>query len=182
MADEILTSVTDGIATVTMNRPAQRNAMNGAMLTGMRQSFDELDDRKDVHLPKASREGSVRESVRSRRSPGCVRRRAAAAAETRSSPPGFAAKRCAVAWMLAHPDWRYVSEYDDEVDAAYLAEDDADARAYQEQFCQDAAPIYRRTGSVWKRSRANGAIRSGVRPVATSSARVVPTIGAALNP
>ena len=50
MADEILTSVTDGIATVTMNRPAQRNAMNGAMLTGMRQSFDELDDRKVVRV------------------------------------------------------------------------------------------------------------------------------------
>ena len=27
MADEILVSVADGIATVTMNRPAQRNAM-----------------------------------------------------------------------------------------------------------------------------------------------------------
>ena len=28
MPDEILTSVADGIATVTMNRPPQRNAMN----------------------------------------------------------------------------------------------------------------------------------------------------------
>ena len=36
--------------------------------------------------------------------------------------------------------------------------------------------------SVWKRSSANGAIRSGVLPVATSSASVTPTIGAALNP
>ena len=36
--------------------------------------------------------------------------------------------------------------------------------------------------SVWNRSSANGAIRSGVFPVATSSASVVPTIGAALKP
>src|SRR6266850_1372363 len=34
MADEILVAVVDGIATVTMNRPAQRNAMNRAMLDG----------------------------------------------------------------------------------------------------------------------------------------------------
>ena len=48
MADEILVSVADGIATVTMNRPAQRNAMNRALLDGMRKSFDDLDERKDV--------------------------------------------------------------------------------------------------------------------------------------
>jgi enoyl-CoA hydratase/carnithine racemase len=48
MADEILVSVTDGIATVTMNRPAQRNAMNRALLDGLRKSFDDLDERKDV--------------------------------------------------------------------------------------------------------------------------------------
>ena len=36
--------------------------------------------------------------------------------------------------------------------------------------------------SVWKRSSANGAIRSGVFPLATSSASVTPTIGAALKP
>ncbi len=36
--------------------------------------------------------------------------------------------------------------------------------------------------SVWKRSSAKGAISSGVRPVATSSASVMPTIGAALKP
>ena len=50
MADEILTSVADGIATVTMNRPAQRNAMNRALLDGMRKSFDDLDARRDVRV------------------------------------------------------------------------------------------------------------------------------------
>src|SRR6185436_20824051 len=48
MPDEILVSVTDGIATVTMNRPAQRNAMNRALLDGLRKSFDDFDERKDV--------------------------------------------------------------------------------------------------------------------------------------
>jgi enoyl-CoA hydratase/carnithine racemase len=50
MADEILVSVADGIATVTMNRPAQRNAMNRALLEGLRRSFDDLDDRRDVRV------------------------------------------------------------------------------------------------------------------------------------
>jgi enoyl-CoA hydratase/carnithine racemase len=50
MPDEILTSVTDGIASITMNRPGQRNAMNGAMLTGLRTAIDELDGRKDVRV------------------------------------------------------------------------------------------------------------------------------------
>jgi enoyl-CoA hydratase/carnithine racemase len=50
MADEILVSVVDGIATVTMNRPAQRNAMNRAMLDGLRKSIDDLDERRDVRV------------------------------------------------------------------------------------------------------------------------------------
>ena len=50
MADEILTSVADGIATVTMNRPDKRNAMNGAILTGLRTAFDDLEDRRDVRV------------------------------------------------------------------------------------------------------------------------------------
>ena len=50
MADEILTNVADGIATITMNRPAQRNAMNRALLDGLRTSIDELDGRKDVRV------------------------------------------------------------------------------------------------------------------------------------
>ena len=50
MADEILVSVVDGIATVTMNRPAQRNAMNRAMLDGLRASVEDLDERRDVRV------------------------------------------------------------------------------------------------------------------------------------
>src|SRR5438874_1264375 len=50
MADEILTSVSDGIASITMNRPGQRNAMNRALLDGLRRSFDDLDQRKDVRV------------------------------------------------------------------------------------------------------------------------------------
>jgi len=50
MADEIHTTVTDGIATVTMNRPAQRNAMNRALLDGLRKAFDDLEERKDVRV------------------------------------------------------------------------------------------------------------------------------------
>src|SRR2546428_5285540 len=50
MSDEILTAVADGIATVTMNRPDQRNAMNTAMLVGLRAAFDDLDTRRDVRV------------------------------------------------------------------------------------------------------------------------------------
>src|SRR5438094_7299385 len=50
MSDEILTAVADSIATVTLNRPAQRNAMNGAMLTGLRAAFDDLETRGDVRV------------------------------------------------------------------------------------------------------------------------------------
>ncbi|MGH7353242.1 MAG: enoyl-CoA hydratase/isomerase family protein [Candidatus Rokuibacteriota bacterium] len=50
MADEILATVADGIAAVTLNRPDQRNAMNSALLTGLRLVFDALDDRRDVRV------------------------------------------------------------------------------------------------------------------------------------
>jgi enoyl-CoA hydratase/carnithine racemase len=50
MSDEILTAVADGIATVTLNRPHKRNAMNAALLVGLRASFDDLDGRRDVRV------------------------------------------------------------------------------------------------------------------------------------
>jgi enoyl-CoA hydratase/carnithine racemase len=50
MSDEILTTVADGVATVTLNRPGKRNAMNGPMLLGLRDAFDELDARRDVRV------------------------------------------------------------------------------------------------------------------------------------
>ena len=48
--DEILTSVADGVATITLNRPEQRNAMNAALLRGLGATFDDLDARKDVRV------------------------------------------------------------------------------------------------------------------------------------
>jgi enoyl-CoA hydratase/carnithine racemase len=50
MADEVLTGVADGVATVTLNRPDKRNAMNAPMLLGLRQAIDELDARRDVRV------------------------------------------------------------------------------------------------------------------------------------
>ena len=50
MSDEILTAVADDIATVTLNRPDKRNAMNAAMLTSLGRAFDDLDARRDVRV------------------------------------------------------------------------------------------------------------------------------------
>jgi enoyl-CoA hydratase len=50
MSDEILTAVADDIATITLNRPDKRNAMNAPMLSGLRRAFDELDGRRDVRV------------------------------------------------------------------------------------------------------------------------------------
>src|SRR5439155_613087 len=50
MRDEIVWSVADGIATVTLNRPDQRNAMNIALLTGLRLCFERLDERSDARV------------------------------------------------------------------------------------------------------------------------------------
>jgi enoyl-CoA hydratase/carnithine racemase len=50
MADEILLAVDAGVATVTMNRPGQRNAMNTALLCGLASAFDALDGRRDVRV------------------------------------------------------------------------------------------------------------------------------------
>ena len=43
MADEILCALADGIATITLNRPDRRNALNTAMLEGLHRRFDELE-------------------------------------------------------------------------------------------------------------------------------------------
>ena len=50
MPEEVLTTIADGVATVTLNRPDKRNAMNAALLGGLRACFDELDARPDVRV------------------------------------------------------------------------------------------------------------------------------------
>ncbi|MGH7417524.1 MAG: enoyl-CoA hydratase-related protein, partial [Candidatus Rokuibacteriota bacterium] len=50
MADEVLVAVDAGIATVTLNRPDQRNAMNTELLRALRSTFDALDERRDVRV------------------------------------------------------------------------------------------------------------------------------------
>ena len=50
MANEILLEVQDGVATVTLNRPEKRNAMNSALLRGLVTPLDELDGRRDVRV------------------------------------------------------------------------------------------------------------------------------------
>jgi enoyl-CoA hydratase/carnithine racemase len=50
MSEEILVAVADGIATVTLNRPDQRNAMNAAMLRLLGEGVEGLDARNDVRV------------------------------------------------------------------------------------------------------------------------------------
>jgi enoyl-CoA hydratase/carnithine racemase len=48
--DEILCSIKDRIATITMNRPEKRNAMSTALLTGLRSHIGALDENPDVRV------------------------------------------------------------------------------------------------------------------------------------
>lgn len=57
--------------------------------------------------------------------------------------------RRAVAWMVTHPDWRYMTEYDDEFDDVYLAEDQEDVTDYVAEFGMSGDPLYMKTGSAW---------------------------------
>jgi enoyl-CoA hydratase/carnithine racemase len=50
MADEILLGVADEVATVTLNRPERRNAMNAALLRALAAAFDDLEARRDVRV------------------------------------------------------------------------------------------------------------------------------------
>ncbi len=50
MSDEVLVAVADDVATVTLNRPDKRNAMNAALLHALAATFDELEPRRDVRV------------------------------------------------------------------------------------------------------------------------------------
>lgn len=49
-ADEVLVEHEDGIAVITINRPAQRNAVNRAVSYGVCAAVDELDAREDLRV------------------------------------------------------------------------------------------------------------------------------------
>jgi enoyl-CoA hydratase/carnithine racemase len=50
MSDEVLWTVADGVATITLNRGDKRNAMNAALLSALRDCVDALDGRADVRV------------------------------------------------------------------------------------------------------------------------------------
>src|SRR5690348_11943373 len=50
MADEILCSIQDGIATLTLNRPEKRNAINQAMMESLTAHFNDLEQNRDVRV------------------------------------------------------------------------------------------------------------------------------------
>jgi enoyl-CoA hydratase len=48
VTDELLYEVSDGVATVTLNRPDQRNALNGELLSGLVESMNRARDDQEV--------------------------------------------------------------------------------------------------------------------------------------
>lgn len=50
MTDEVLCAIADGVATVTLNRPAKRNALNRALVAGLDACFDRLEVERDVRV------------------------------------------------------------------------------------------------------------------------------------
>ena len=59
MADAILCTVQDGIATLTLNRPEKRNAINLAMMDGLLAHCDDLEQRRDVRVVVLRGAGTV---------------------------------------------------------------------------------------------------------------------------
>ena len=49
-SDEVLTGVDGAVATVTINRPAQRNALSPAVTEGLRAAFRAARDDEDVRV------------------------------------------------------------------------------------------------------------------------------------
>ena len=50
MADVVFSTVEDGVAVLTINRPEARNAINGAVARSLAATADEMDARKDVSV------------------------------------------------------------------------------------------------------------------------------------
>ena len=50
MSDEVLCAIDGGVATVTLNRPGQRNAMNAALLASLSDRFEALDANREVRV------------------------------------------------------------------------------------------------------------------------------------
>ncbi len=50
MADEVLTSVEDGVLIITLNRPKARNAANKALAEGVSAAIDELESNDDLRV------------------------------------------------------------------------------------------------------------------------------------
>ena len=50
MADEVLCAIQDGIATLTLNRPEKRNAINQAMIESLTAHFTALEQHRDVRV------------------------------------------------------------------------------------------------------------------------------------
>jgi len=59
MADEVLYSIQDGIATLTLNRPEKRNAINSAMMASLTAHFDALEQHRDVRVVVVRGAGTV---------------------------------------------------------------------------------------------------------------------------
>ena len=57
MAYEVISSIEGGVATITLNRPEKRNALNAAVLRGLAASFDQLDRNGDVRVVVVRGEG-----------------------------------------------------------------------------------------------------------------------------
>jgi enoyl-CoA hydratase len=57
MADVVLSSVDDGVAIITINRPQARNAVNGEVARGLAAAVDEFDARPDVRVMILTGEG-----------------------------------------------------------------------------------------------------------------------------
>src|SRR3989441_9905237 len=70
MADEVLCSIQDSIATLTLNRPEKRNAINSAMMASFTAHFHDLEQRTDVRVVVIRGAGKVFSSGRDLREMG----------------------------------------------------------------------------------------------------------------